>query len=177
MRPPRCSMTDAEFQERQKARGEEISAVSEAIAILSDDSAKDLYSKTLGFVQKKDARSKAVRAGGILPENPEVLRYHFTGPPARSARIETEGACHQRGRPRNPGFDLRGELRPRLPQTAAFARWPLRSGPAAQGRGEEVRQHRARGARDDGPARRLHEGALAVERTGTPRSVGTCIQL
>jgi len=56
----KCSMTDAEFQERQKARGEEISAVSEAIAILSDDSAKDLYSKTLGFVQKKDARSKAV---------------------------------------------------------------------------------------------------------------------
>jgi len=59
----KCQMTDAEFQERQKARGEEISAVSEAIAILSDDSAKDLFSKTLGFVQVKatrDARSKAV---------------------------------------------------------------------------------------------------------------------
>jgi len=55
----KCRMTDNEFAERQKARGEEISAVSEAIAILSDDSAKDLYSKTLGFVQK-DARSKAV---------------------------------------------------------------------------------------------------------------------
>jgi len=59
----KCQMTDAEFQERQKARGEEISAVSEAIAILSDDSAKDVFSKTLGFVQVKatrDARSKAV---------------------------------------------------------------------------------------------------------------------
>jgi hypothetical protein len=40
----KCRMTDAEFQQRQKARGEEISAVSEAIAILSDDDAHDTFS-------------------------------------------------------------------------------------------------------------------------------------
>merc|ERR1740127_42824 len=62
----KCRMTDAEFQQRQKARGEEISAVSEAIAILSDDDAHDTFSKTLGFVQVKavsaqeKARNKAV---------------------------------------------------------------------------------------------------------------------
>jgi len=64
----KCRMTDAEFAERQKARGEEISAVSEAIAILSDDDAHDLFSKTLGFVQvnavldvQKRARRQAVQ--------------------------------------------------------------------------------------------------------------------
>ena len=54
--PRRCRITDQEFEARQKARGEEISAVSEAIAILSDDDAHDLFSKTLGFVQvRRDA--------------------------------------------------------------------------------------------------------------------------
>merc|ERR1719456_1410796 len=64
----KCRMTDTEFAARQKARGEEISAVSEAIAILSDDDAHDLFSKTLGFVQVKkvssaqqNARNKAVQ--------------------------------------------------------------------------------------------------------------------
>merc|ERR1719456_1978849 len=64
----KCRMTDAEFAERQKARGEEISAVSEAIAILSDDDAHDLFSKTLSFVQvnavldvQKRARRQAVQ--------------------------------------------------------------------------------------------------------------------
>jgi len=61
-------MTDAEFAARQKARGEEIAAVSEAISILSDDSARDLFSKSLGFVQvnavldvQKRARRQAVQ--------------------------------------------------------------------------------------------------------------------
>merc|ERR1719456_1153653 len=64
----KCRMTNAEFAERQKARGEEISAVSEAISILSDDSARDLFSKTLSFVQvnavldvQKRARRQAVQ--------------------------------------------------------------------------------------------------------------------
>jgi len=63
----KCRVTDAEWEERSKTRGEEIQAVSEAIAILSDDDAHDLFSKTLGFPQvkvavdgKKVARGKAV---------------------------------------------------------------------------------------------------------------------
>merc|ERR1719305_667595 len=58
----KCRITDQEFEARQKARGEEISAVSEAIAILSDDSAHDMFSKTLGFVQVKGTRSVQKKA-------------------------------------------------------------------------------------------------------------------
>merc|ERR1719359_1451410 len=50
----KCAQTDEEFAARTKARGEEISAVSEAIAILNDDDAHDLFGKTVNsFVQKR----------------------------------------------------------------------------------------------------------------------------
>merc|ERR1719387_2939573 len=42
----KCQMTDQEWEERQKTRQEEISAVSEAISILSSDDAHDLFTKT-----------------------------------------------------------------------------------------------------------------------------------
>merc|ERR1719426_630957 len=50
----KCQMTDQEWEERQKTRQEEISAVSEAISILSADDAHDLFTKTFNpaFVQK-----------------------------------------------------------------------------------------------------------------------------
>jgi len=44
----KCSSTDSEWEERQKLRMEEISAVSKAIAILSSDDARDLFHQTLG---------------------------------------------------------------------------------------------------------------------------------
>ena len=47
----RCQQTDKDFALRQKTRAEEIAAVSEAISILSDDDARDNFSKTLSFVQ------------------------------------------------------------------------------------------------------------------------------
>merc|ERR1719378_1944409 len=46
-----CQMTDAEWEERQKARQEEIQACSEALAILSSDDAHDTFTKTFNFVQ------------------------------------------------------------------------------------------------------------------------------
>merc|ERR1719165_37408 len=48
-----CQMTDQEWEERQKARAEEIKAVSEALAILSSDDAHDTFTKTFNFVQTK----------------------------------------------------------------------------------------------------------------------------
>merc|ERR1719482_2183282 len=79
----KCRITDQEFEARQKARGEEISAVSEAIAILSDDSAHDMFSKTLGFVQVKATRSvqkkarsdvaKLLKAAAAKSGNTELL--------------------------------------------------------------------------------------------------------
>merc|ERR1712187_815008 len=42
----KCSMTDAEWEERQKTRQLEMEAVSKALAILSNDDAHDLFTKT-----------------------------------------------------------------------------------------------------------------------------------
>merc|ERR1719379_1501625 len=47
-----CQQTDAEWEERQKMRQEEIQAVSEAFAILSADDAHDTFTKTFNFIQK-----------------------------------------------------------------------------------------------------------------------------
>jgi len=41
----KCSMTDAQWEERQKTRQAEITAVTEAIAMLSTDDARELFSK------------------------------------------------------------------------------------------------------------------------------------
>merc|ERR1719482_1548176 len=59
----KCSQSDTEFNERVKARQEEMAAVNEALGMLTDDNARDLFSSTLGFVQLKavDARKKAVK--------------------------------------------------------------------------------------------------------------------
>merc|ERR1719388_577075 len=55
-----CQQTDKDFALRQKTRSEEIAAVSEAISILSDDDARDNFSKTLSFVQVQRARPRGV---------------------------------------------------------------------------------------------------------------------
>merc|ERR1712157_301640 len=49
----KCSMTDAEWEERQKTRQLEMEAVSKALAVLSTDDAHDLFTKTFNpsFVQ------------------------------------------------------------------------------------------------------------------------------
>merc|ERR1719271_758919 len=52
-----CQQTDAEWEERQKMRQEEIQAVSEALAILSADDAHDTFTKTFNFIQTKPAAS------------------------------------------------------------------------------------------------------------------------
>merc|ERR1719159_1524291 len=63
-------MTDQEWEERQKARAEEIKAVSEALAILSSDDAHDTFTRTFNFVQLKvekadrENRNKASKANG-----------------------------------------------------------------------------------------------------------------
>merc|ERR1711975_3938 len=51
----KCSMTDAEWEERQKTRQLEMEAVSKALAVLSTDDAHDLFTKTFNpsFAQKE----------------------------------------------------------------------------------------------------------------------------
>jgi len=51
----KCSMTDKEWEERQKTRQLEMEAVSKAIAVLSSDDSHDLFTRTFNpsFVQKQ----------------------------------------------------------------------------------------------------------------------------
>merc|ERR1719316_1458866 len=66
-----CALKKKEWAARQAMRAEEISAISEAIKVLNDDDALDLFKKTLslsqtsdkmGFIQQKTAASNALRA-------------------------------------------------------------------------------------------------------------------
>merc|ERR1712072_965242 len=62
----KCSMTDAEWEERQKTRQLEMEACSKALAVLSSDDAHDLFTRTFnpalvqeGRVLQSDRRSQA----------------------------------------------------------------------------------------------------------------------
>mmetsp|Transcript_76513 Transcript_76513/g.135574 ORF Transcript_76513/g.135574 Transcript_76513/m.135574 type:complete len:684 (-) Transcript_76513:104-2155(-) len=60
----KCSLTDAEWEDRQKTRAGEMEAVSKALAILSSDDSHDLFTKTFNaasFVQKQTATDSARR--------------------------------------------------------------------------------------------------------------------
>merc|ERR550514_1339531 len=46
-----CAVTDEDWEARSKMRADEIAAVSDTIAMLTGDDARDLMSKSLGFVQ------------------------------------------------------------------------------------------------------------------------------
>merc|ERR1719407_398063 len=67
-----CAEKKAEWSERQKMRAEEVSAISEAIKVLNDDDALDLFKKTvpsmvqtgMQFLQKSSKSSVALRAKG-----------------------------------------------------------------------------------------------------------------
>jgi hypothetical protein len=54
----KCQGSDHEYEERQKTRSMEMEAVSKALAFLTSDDARDLFSKTLGFIQKSSKTFK-----------------------------------------------------------------------------------------------------------------------
>jgi chromosome segregation ATPase len=64
----KCQAADKEWEDRKKTRHDELSAVSEAIEILTNDDAKDLFRATLGFTQKSAmvVRRGRSRAAAIL---------------------------------------------------------------------------------------------------------------
>jgi hypothetical protein len=69
-----CATKEAEMAERTKMRNMEISAISEAIGILNDDDALDVFKKampssfvqTVGFLQKGDAKASRARKAQAL---------------------------------------------------------------------------------------------------------------
>ena len=60
----KCSMTDSEWEERQKTRQLEMEACSKALAVLSGDDAHDLFTKTFNpsLLQKESAKHSERRA-------------------------------------------------------------------------------------------------------------------
>jgi hypothetical protein len=72
-----CQMTDQEWEERQKARQEEVQAVSEALAILSSDDAHDTFTSTFNFLQteeqgKRDQAAKVLFTAAKKYANPKL---------------------------------------------------------------------------------------------------------
>merc|ERR1712203_293391 len=64
----KCSMTDKEWEERQKTRQLEMEAVSKALAVLSGDDAHDLFTRTFNpaFLQEDTQDSRRARASKVL---------------------------------------------------------------------------------------------------------------
>jgi len=58
----KCSMTDSEWEERQKTRQLEMEAVSKALEVLSGDDAHDLFTKTFNFMQMESSENSDRRA-------------------------------------------------------------------------------------------------------------------
>merc|ERR1719359_234005 len=62
----RCANADKEYAERTKMRATEIAAVSEALSIVMDDSARDLFADTYGVFTQTRARQNGARAANVL---------------------------------------------------------------------------------------------------------------
>merc|ERR550534_3307287 len=74
----KCSMTDKEWEERQKTRQEEMSAVSKALAILSGDDAHDLFTRTFNpsLLQKGSSEIAARRARASKLLSAVASKFH-----------------------------------------------------------------------------------------------------
>jgi len=62
----KCSMTDSEWEERQKTRQLEMEACSKALAVLSSDDAHDLFTKTFNFLQTEQHSDRRAQAAKVL---------------------------------------------------------------------------------------------------------------
>jgi len=71
----KCSMTDKEWEERQKTRQLEMEAVSKALAVLSGDDAHDLFTRTFNpaLLQVDRQDSRRARASKILSDAAKKL--------------------------------------------------------------------------------------------------------
>merc|ERR1719198_2152395 len=80
-----CALKKKEWAERQSIRAEEISAIGEAIKVLNDDDALDLFKKTLSlsqtssvFLQSKSTTARAARARTVLAATSKVSTHAST---------------------------------------------------------------------------------------------------
>jgi len=81
-----CAEKKAAWGERQTMRAQELDAISQAVKILNDDDALDLFKKTvpsftqegMGFLQKSSKSSVALRAKMMMVSLAQVSRSHQT---------------------------------------------------------------------------------------------------
>jgi len=81
-----CATADADYAARSKVRGEEITAVGEAIGILTEDESKDAYGASghLGFIQissrrhritrKQKEAARILKKAGSITHSPQLLQ-------------------------------------------------------------------------------------------------------
>lgn len=69
----KCVMTDNEWAARQKARQQEVVAISQAISVLASDDARDNFSRTYNFIQVDD---KFTRGTVALMLSSVASKYH-----------------------------------------------------------------------------------------------------
>merc|ERR1740121_3104656 len=87
-------MTDAEWEERQKTRADEMAAVSKALAILSTDDAHDLYTRTFNkaasLLQQRSSEQSTRRNQASKLLTAAARRLHSQAPSrlALSARLD-----------------------------------------------------------------------------------------
>merc|ERR1719472_674723 len=80
-----CALKKKEWAERQSVRAEEVSAIGEAIKVLNDDDALDLFKKTLSlsqtsavFLQSGSTAARAARARTVLAAASKVSSHATT---------------------------------------------------------------------------------------------------
>jgi len=80
-----CAAKKGQWSERQTMRAQEVAAIGEAIKILNDDSALELFKKTafvqepgMGFLQKSSTLSKVLRARHLFVSLAQVSKSHAT---------------------------------------------------------------------------------------------------
>jgi septal ring factor EnvC (AmiA/AmiB activator) len=85
----KCQQTDAEWEQRQKTRTNEIAAVSEALKFLSSDDAHDLFTRTFNFVQMTVGQ-KAIRnrAAAVIESVSATLDKPRMSALAQSVRLD-----------------------------------------------------------------------------------------
>jgi septal ring factor EnvC (AmiA/AmiB activator) len=85
----KCQQTDAEWEQRQKTRTNEIAAVSEALKFLSSDDAHDLFTRTFNFVQVTVGQ-KAIRnrAAAVIESVSATLDKPRMSALAQSVRLD-----------------------------------------------------------------------------------------
>merc|ERR1719284_2227290 len=69
----RCAKADKEYGERQKTRTDEIAAIAQTISILSEDDARDVFGRSLAFVQVS-MRSRRGPLGTLFAQTGQDVR-------------------------------------------------------------------------------------------------------